>query len=158
MKHSIFYLYFVHMKNLFCLSVQFSALLFLLFLTSCKTYTMSREQLYSQIHNATPKEVKVCLSYNTWNVQKYKGNGVENIECKDNKGQTVIIPNSPKVEMKIIDNRNHNHIFYFDSILLEDSTFTGFNSRFLYTTRSIKYSDIKKVELQKGAKKYIYVE
>jgi hypothetical protein len=126
-----------------------------LFLNSCATYTMTREQLYSQIHNADPEQVTTKHSAMIGQ-QRYMANGVKEIECTDKHGDRVKFPNSPKVEMRITDNRKHKHIFYFDTIILEDSTFTGMNSRILATRKSVRYEDIKKVEVQKGAKAYYY--
>jgi hypothetical protein len=117
---------------------------------------MSGEQLYAQIHNARPKEVTTYLAGYPMVEHSYWSNGVQEIECYD-KTKLVKIHNSPKVEMRIIDTRNKIHDFYFDTVLLTDSTFTGLNSRILGTHgRSIKLADIKKVKLQKGTKGYKY--
>ena len=127
----------------------------LLFLNSCATYTMTREQLYAQIHDANPERVTTKHSAMIGQ-QRYMANGVKEIECTDKHGNPVKFPNSPKVEMRVTDNRNRKHNFYFDTIILEDSTFTGMNSRIFATRRSVSYANIKKVEVQKGAKAFYY--
>lgn len=60
--------------------------------------------------------------------------------------------------MRITDVKNKKHIFYFDTVTIEDSTFTGMNSRALAAFKSIRYADIKKVEVQNGGKPYYYAE
>lgn len=143
------------------------AFICMLFLVSCKTYTMSREELYIQIHNATPVEVTTILKgtvpdrkgqYLKGQAQQYISNGVKEIVCSDKHRNTIKISNSPRVEVRIIDTRNKIYDFYFDTINLEDSTFTGMNLRGLATKKSIRYIDIAKIKLQKGHKKYIYTD
>jgi hypothetical protein len=116
---------------------------------------MSPEQLYTQIHEATPRNVATKLSGGI-GTQRYSANGVREITCFDKDGNEVTFPNSPRVEVKITCNNGKKRYFYFDTILLEDSVFSGCNSRILDTRREVKYADIKKVELQKGAKAYYY--
>src|SRR4051812_19862894 len=138
----------------FARNVAFLACI-LFFFSSCSTYFISKEELYTQIHAAKPQQVRTGISGSARS-QVYMANGVQEIHCTNNKRKKVIIYNSPKVEMRIIDNRNKKHFFYFDTITLQDSVFTGLNSRILPTKKSVKYSDIKRVELQKGAKAYYY--
>lgn len=133
----------------------FSWLIMPILFSSCATYTMTREQLFDQIHSATPEEVTTAHAIPIGS-RTYKANGVKEITCSDKHGKMVKIINSPRVEMKIKDTRNHRHVFYFDTIILEDSTFTGMNSRILGTRKSIRYADIKKVEVQDGGKAYHY--
>ena len=110
-----------------------------------------------QLSNAETKEVTTRHDGMTGS-QTYTTNGVKEIECTDRHCKVVKFINSPRVEMRITDLRNKKHIFYFDTIILKDSVFTGMNSRLLVTRKSIRYADIKKVEVQKGAKAYYYRE
>ena len=131
------------------------ALLVVCVFDSCATYTMMPEQLYSQVNNSERTKIGIS-SYNRI-IGYYISNGIKQVECTDRHGLAVSFPNSPKVEMRITDVNGKRHNFYFDTFILDDSTFTGLNSRILGTTRSIKFSDIKKIEIQKGAKYYRYM-
>jgi len=133
-------------------------------LSACATYTIPREQLYSMLKNATPDTVTtkhaatgtIGITGAMYTGDKYLSNGVKTIACYDKQGSEVTFANSPKVEMRITTNNGRKHIFYFDSVILQDSTFRGYNSRIFRTKISVKYADIKKVEVQKGAKAYYY--
>jgi hypothetical protein len=137
------------------------------FFASGQTYTMSREELFAQIHDASPVKVTTTLigtrpdrkgRYPAGQAQHYMSNGVKEIVCYDKRGNKVKIPNSPRVELRIKDTRGKNHDLYFDTIDLKDSTFTGLNSRILATMKSIRFADISKVSLQKGHKKFVYAD
>ena len=133
--------------------ITMSLLASTLLLTSCKTYMMTREQLYTQIHAATPRDVAVRIPIAT---RTYRSNGVKDIMCTDKHGKPATIPNSPHIEMRITTTKNKKRIMFFDTVSLSDSTFTGQNSMILGTTRSVRYADIKKIEIQNGGKKYNY--
>lgn len=132
-------------------------LIFPLLLSSCATYVMTPAQLYEQIHTATPEEVSTQHAMPIGS-RTYMANGVKEIRCYDRKGNAATLHNSPQVEMRIKDKRNHRHIFYFDTVTLTDSVFTGMNSRILGTRKSISFHDIKSVEVQNGGKAYHYIE
>jgi len=89
----------------------------------------------------------------TWS---YMANGVEEIICTDKHGEAYSLENSPSIEMGIRDKKGQSHIFYFDTINLQDSTFTSMKSRILGTRKSINFADIKTVEAQNGRKAYRY--
>ena len=132
-------------------------LLITVLLGSCATYTMTPQQLYDQIHNTTPEEVSTQHAMAIGS-RTYMANGVKEIQCSDKHGKPYLLHNSPAIEMRIKDKKGHRHIFYFDTINLQDSIFTGMNSRILGTRKSITYADIKTVEVQNGGKAYHYVE
>jgi len=129
-----------------------------LLLASCSTtYTISREELYRQVAAATPKDVVTKIPGIVVPARtEYLANGVKQLVVKDKKGADVSLENSPRIEMRITDNRHRKHILYFDTILLSDSTFTGMNSRFLGTRKKVRYADIAKVEVQEGKKNFHY--
>jgi len=139
-------------------SFQAPAITFLfLALSSCATYRMSREQLFAQIYNATPESATTRHSAMI-GTQRYTTNGVKEIRCYDKHGSQCVLANSPRLEMRITCNNGKKRLFYFDTILLEDSVFSGCNSRILGTRKSVKYNDIKTVELQDGRKAYYYAQ
>lgn len=127
-----------------------------LFFASCATYHMTKEEFYAQIAAGDSRDVASShpagFAYN-----RYTTNGVRTIRCLDKNGKPASFESSPRVEVRITTTANKKRMFYFDTILLEDSVFSGMNSRILGTRRSVRYIDIKKVELQEGAKKFNYV-
>ncbi len=135
-------------------------ILILLFLSSCATYTMTPGQLITQLKRASPDTVRVRSAYGTpilTNVDRdYKINGIGEIVCKDKDGREIIIQNNPNVECRITDKKKKRHIFYFDTINIEDSLITGYNSRILHTKKSVKITDIQKVEIQDAKNAYHY--
>ncbi len=126
---------------------------------------MSREQLYLQIHNATPVEV-VTISkgsvpdskgrFAPGKSQKYISNGVKDIVCFDKHGEVAHLANSPRIEVVIKDKKGKRHDFYFDTINLKDSTFSGIFARAWPKTISIRYGDIEAIKLRDGHKRYAY--
>ena len=139
------------------LNNYFGLLLIPVMTSSCATYTMTPQQLYDQIHNATPEEVSTQHAMPIGS-RTYMANSVKEIQCTDKHGNPATLHNSPSIEMKIKDKKNHAHLFYFDTINLQDSTFSGLNSRILGTRKSINFSDIKSVAVQNGGKAYHYVD
>jgi len=131
-------------------------LFFPVLFTSCASYTMTPQELFEQVHNATPEEVSTQHALPIGS-RTYTANGVKEIACRDKHGKPVTLHNSPQIEMRIKDKKGHRHIFYFDTINLQDSTFSGLNSRILGTRKSIDFADIKTVEVQNGGKAYHYV-
>jgi hypothetical protein len=129
----------------------------ILFLSSCATYTMTPEQLIVQLKRARPDTVGVRGGGLLLSVDRdYKINGIGDIVCQDKNGKTISITNNPNVECRITDKKNKRHLFYFDTINLEDSVIKGCNSRFLHTMKSVKIADIQKVELQDAKKAFSY--
>jgi len=130
-----------------------------------QTYTMTAEQLYLQLHNATPVEVVTIFKgsvpdskgrFALGRSQKYMSNGVKEIVCAGKNGEVVRLANSPRIEVVIKDKNGKRHEFYFDTINLNDSTFSGIFARAFPKTTSIHYNNIETIKLRDGHKYYAY--
>ena len=131
-------------------------LLFTVTFSACKTYQLPLGELVSQMRSAQPKELNVTHSATPFASSHYTGNGITQLACYDKKGNKTTLPITPAVEMRITDTNGKKHIFYFDTVTLEDSILTGKNSRILSTKRSMNIGAMRKVEVQNGGKAYHY--
>jgi hypothetical protein len=125
-------------------------------LSACKTYRLPPNELVSQMRAAQPKELHVTHSATPFASSQYTGNGITELTCYDKKGNKTTLPITPAVEMRITDTNGKKHLFYFDTVTLEDSVLAGKNSRILSTKRRMNIGAMKKVEVQNGGKAYRY--
>jgi hypothetical protein len=127
-------------------------------LSSCKTYYISTDSLkqqFSGIDSSTLKDVVVQGP--GWQKIRYKANPITMIQCVDKNNQPFELPNGPSIEMRVTHDRKKS-IFYFDRVVVNDSTLKGVKSRFFSSiTQTIPLASITKIEVQDGGKKYSYV-
>ncbi|MFK5879373.1 MAG: hypothetical protein QM478_07740 [Flavobacteriaceae bacterium] len=130
-----------------------------LMLISCKTYTVSPESFKKQMKNANSnnlKEVEINnpLGYNTI---PYYSNNIGMIKVIDKDGNEKLLYNSPSIEMRVTLNNKKKYVFYFDTVILENDTLKGHQSRFIQSlTKEIPLDSIMKIEIQDGKKKFEY--
>jgi len=114
-----------------------------------KTYTMTPEQLISQLRDANPQystHYVATLPYA--HNQKYQGNNIAKVECSDKHGRDTLIDNSPVLEMQIRDSNNKKHFFYFQTAVINDSEIVGIKSFYLNMKSRVRINDIMSVKLQ----------
>lgn len=134
----------------------------LIFIISCKTYTIPTESFKEQMKNSTvvnlgPVEINNPLSFN--HKLNYFANQIDTIYVMDKNGQKTILTNSPAIEMRITHQNGKKYIVYFDTVTLENDTLKGSRSRFLpHLEREIPFDSIAKIEVQNGGKKFEYAE
>lgn len=121
-------------------------------LTGCNTYHLSTESLLKQFA-ASQKETKVTLLILPPFVffpGIVEGNSLRTITVLDKKEQEHIIPVTRSTGVKITQTNGKHTTFYFNTLLLKDSTINGSKTHF-FTARihPIKFADISKIELQK---------
>jgi len=118
-------------------------------------YTITKEQFVTMLKNANPKTVRIGGVAHG----EYKSNGVDFIDCYNKKGVLRKIANSPSIEVRITNKRGRRRVYYFDTILLQDSaTIVGCESRLLYISKTMKLDDIELIEMEDGGKNYYYIE
>jgi len=127
---------------------------------SCKTYYITSESLKIQFTQSaniqTEAEINNPLLYG--NI-KYKANGIKVLTVNDKKGNKIEIPNSPSLEMRVTHTNGKRYLFYFDTVILENDTLKGNQSRFLQSLMNkIPLNKISKIELQEGGKDFKYQE
>ena len=132
------------------------ALLILLFvLSSYKTYYIPIESFKSQFNNVNPKTMQVTTTRGPLGgLYVYPANQIRYIECMDKKGNTLLIQNSPSIEIRFTDQNNKKTIFYFDAVYLSDTLIIGDRSRFIGAQKVISMNNIKSIEVQDGHKNF----
>ncbi len=130
-----------------------------LIVVSCKTYTIPTENFKNQFtktEHVQKKEVEINNPLLYGNL-KYSANNIKNLNVIDKKGNKLIIPNSPSLEMRVTHKNGKKYHFYFDTVILENDTLKGNRSRFRSTlTRAIPYDSIVRIKVQEGGKNFNY--
>jgi hypothetical protein len=132
----------------------------ILLFTSCSTYLIPIENFEEQFQNinaSSRKEVKVRTPYYGITT-KYLANTINGISCVDKNNNSVILRNSPSIEIRIIEKNGKKTIFYFDRVYLENSIVYGDKSRILGFEKGIPLDSILKIEIQDGKKNFKYLE
>lgn len=90
---------------------------------------------------------------------KYLANPIVALECSDRAGNSIQLPVTPSVEMRVTTVSGKRSVFYFDRVFLSDSLLVGVQSRFVGSFRNtIPLKDITKIEVQDGKKNFKYVK
>jgi hypothetical protein len=132
----------------------------ILLFTSCSTYLIPIENFEEQFQNinaSSRKEVKVRTPYYGITT-KYLANTINGITCVDKNNNSVILRNSPSIEIRIIEKNGKKTIFYFDRVYLENSIVYGDKSRIPGFEKGIPLDSILKIEIQDGKKNFKYLE
>jgi len=123
-----------------------------LLFTSCATYHITTESLIEQLAN-TQKEKKVNVII-VFPVFFYPGivtgNSLQEVTVLDKNEMKYVLPVTHRTGVRITKKDGKRKTFYFDTLLIQDSTITGKNEHFIGTNiKPIKLKDIQKIELQK---------
>jgi len=134
-------------------------LLVMLLLTSCVTYFIpieSFKQQFAGIDSSKLNQVLVQGPY--FDQYSYNANPIKTIKCVDKNNNPAELQNSPSIEIRFTYGKNNKRvIFYFDRILVNDSSVIGVRSRFIPSFRkTIPLKSISKIEIQDGHKKFGY--
>lgn len=77
------------------------------------------------------------------------GNSLKQIKVLDKNAHAFILPVTNHTGVKITKNDGDHTTFYFNTLLLQDSTITGSKTHFIEARiKPIKFMDIAKIELQ----------
>ncbi|MBU3927521.1 MAG: hypothetical protein KKB74_06920 [Bacteroidetes bacterium] len=117
----------------------------------CATYHLSTRSLLEQFAD-TKKEQKVNIIYAFPLVfpGMVTGNDLDEIKVLDKNGNESTIPVTHHTGVRITKNDGKKNTFYFDTLIIQDSTITGKKDHFLgINIVPINLNDIKKIELQK---------
>lgn len=134
------------------ISKNANALLFIcaVLLSSCTTYHISTQSLMQQLAN-TQKEKKVNVLFvpPLFFPGVVNGNNLRELKCLDEQDKEHVIRVTNHTGIRITKKDNTRCTFYFDTLLLKDSTINGAKSHFLgLSIKPIKLDDISKMELQ----------
>lgn len=126
---------------------------------SCKTYTITPENLREQLsdtNSSTLKKVKINNPLNYGNLT-YEANQVKKIQVINKKGTQETLENSPALEMRVTLKNKKRYHFYFDTVVIQNDTLSGGRSRFISgLKRKIPFDSIQKIEIQDGGKNFKY--
>jgi hypothetical protein len=135
------------MKNTFNVTV----ILFALTLCGCSTYHVSTQSLLEQFANTkTEKKENVIIAFPFIFPGEVTGNDLKEIKCQDKNGNEIIVPVTNHTGVRITKKDGSRKTFYFDTLLIKDSTINGKKSHFVgLDIKPINLNDIEKIELQR---------
>ena len=121
-----------------------TAVMSITLLTGCATYQISAASLTEQLNgNAVSKGYLMAAD-------NVKGNDLEKVKCTDKNGKEIELPVTNRTGVKITKTDNSKTTFYFNTLLIKDSSIVGSKTHFFNAkVKPIKLSDISKIEIMK---------
>ena len=129
------------------------ALLFLcapLLLGGCATYHLSTDSLVKQMADTQPERKYIYTPATLFIPFSVDGNSLHRLKCLDKNGKetTIDVDNRTSVRITLLDNSRKT--FYFNTLLLKDSTITGSKTHFFEMhIKPVNLRDIAKIQVQK---------
>jgi hypothetical protein len=122
-----------------------------LFLTSCATYHISTESLVQQFVNTKPERKYIYSPSIPFVPFSVKGNDLISITCLDKNGKEAIIEVTNRTSVRITKSDSSRTSFYFNTLLIQDSTITGSKTHFFEAhIKPIRLRDVARIEVQKS--------
>lgn len=139
-----------------------TTLLFLLLLsvglTGCATYYIplgSFERQFAGVDSASMRTKELDGPFGP--MYSYRANPIDTIYCFDKSDKPHKLVNSPQIEIRFTEKSGKSVIFYFDTVVMQDSMIIGSESRFIPSIEdAISVNDIKLIEVQNGGKDFHY--
>jgi hypothetical protein len=138
------------MKTKPFLVIGFSCVLCSFFLSSCATYHITTHSLLEQFASRQ-KETKVnyIVAFPIIFPGKVTGNSLRTLNVLDSKEQEKIIQVTHRTGIRITNKNGQRNTFYFDTLLIQDSTITGKKDHFFgINAKPINLNHIQKMEVQ----------
>jgi len=116
-------------------------------LSSCATYHLTTQSMLEQFAN-TGKEKKinyiVAFPYAVF-PGKVTGNTLREVRVLDKTEKEVVIPVTNRTGVRITKKDGNKNTFYFDTLIIQDSTITGKKDHFFgFNIKPIKLNEIQK--------------
>lgn len=126
------------MKHLFCAL----AFVTITFLVSCASYTILPASLSGQLNgNAVSKGYLLAKD-------AVKGNDLKTVTCIDKNGKEKEVAVTNRTGVRITRTDNTKTTFYFNTLLIKDSSIVGSKTHFLNDkVKPIQFSEISKIEI-----------
>jgi hypothetical protein len=123
----------------------------LILLTGCATYHITTESLLQQFADVTPETKKnFIIAFPLIFPGTVKGNSLTEIKVLDQNNKERILPVTSHTGVRITKKDGSRKTFYFDTLLIQDSTINGKKSHFVgIDIKPFKLADIAKIELQR---------
>ena len=119
-----------------------------LLLTGCATYHLSKESLLQQFGDTRPERKYIYAPF----VFPFSvaGNDLKTLKCLDKNGNEKIITVTNHTSVRITLTDSTRRTFYFNTLLIKDSTITGSKTHFFEAhIKPVKLQDISGIEIQK---------
>lgn len=128
-----------------------AAILSGLLLSSCATYHLTTESLLTQFADARKeKKVNFIVAFPLVFPGIVTGNSLRQIRVLDSKEHEQVIPVTHRTGVRITKKDGKRNTFYFDTLIIQDSTITGKKDHFFgINIKPINLNSIQKIELQK---------
>jgi len=128
-----------------------AAILSSLLLSSCATYHLTTESLLTQFADARKeKKVNFIVAFPLVFPGIVTGNSLRQIRVLDSKEHEQVIPVTHRTGVRITKKDGKRNTFYFDTLIIQDSTITGKKDHFFgINIKPINLNSIQKIELQK---------
>jgi hypothetical protein len=132
-------------------TLAYFSLCLVVLLSSCATYHITTQSLVEQFVDVTPEKkngfVFVFPLYIPFSVE---GNSLQQIVVLNKENQPVVLPVDHRTGVRITLKNGKRSTFYFDTLLLKDSTINGKKDHFFgFNAKPIVLSSIDKIEIQK---------
>ncbi|MBS1600700.1 MAG: hypothetical protein JST75_20930 [Bacteroidetes bacterium] len=132
---------------------HFKAALFaiVIFLAGCTTYHLTTESLLQQFADVTPETKKnFIVAFPLIFPGIVTGNSLTEIKVLDQNNKEHTLPVTNHTGVRITKKDGTRKTFYFDTLLIQDSTINGKKSHFVgIDIKPIKLDEIEKIELQR---------
>lgn len=122
-----------------------------LFLVGCTTYHVTTESLLQQFADVHPEtKTNFIIAFPLIFPWSVTGNSLTEIKVLDQNNKEHTIQVTYHTGVRISKKDGTKKTFYFDTLLISDSTINGKKSHFVgIDIHPIKLSDIEKIELQR---------
>ncbi len=119
-------------------------------MTSCATYHITTPSLLEQLAKSQPeKKINYIVAFPIVFPGIVTGNSLTEITVLDKNGNECTIPVNRQTGVRITKKDGTRKTFYFDTLLVQDSTITGKNDHFFgVNITPINLNNIVKIELQ----------
>src|SRR5664279_2318969 len=118
------------MNSLF--KTAFLLLIFSISLSGCATYHLSTQSMLEQFANTHKQEkVNILIAFPFFLPFEVTGNDLTEIKVLDNKDQEHILPVTHHTGVRITKKDTKRNTFYFDTLVIQDSTITGKKDHFM---------------------------
>lgn len=120
-------------------------------LCSCTTYHLTTQSLLEQFANSQPEtKTNFIVAFPLIFPGIVTGNSLTEIKVLDANNKEHVIPVTNHTGVRITKKDGTRKTFYFDTLLIKDSTINGKKSHFVgLDIKPIKLDDIAKIELQR---------
>ena len=107
-------------------------------LLSCDTYHISTQSLVAQLSNSQNQR-RIFV----------KGNDLKTITVLDKNEQEKTLNVITQTSVRIVKNDGKKNTFYFNTLIIQDSTITGSKTHFMKSNiKPISLKDVKRIEIQ----------